>query len=73
MLLRPERLNDEQQSAMVKLCQLFPQIEKAKELAQKFTRIVRERSADKFNDWLRSAMQSKLKEFVSDARGLSED
>jgi transposase len=73
MLLRPERLNDEQQSAMVKLCQLFPQIEKAKELAQEFTRIVRERSADKFNDWLRSAMQSKLKEFVSYARGLSED
>lgn len=44
---------------MVKLCQLFPQIEKAKELAQEFTRIVRERSAT----------QSKLKEFVSYARG----
>ena len=73
MLLRPERLNDEQQSAMVKLRQLFPQIEKAKELAQEFTRIVRARSADKFNDWLRSVMQSKLKEFVSYARGLSED
>ena len=40
---------------MVKLRQLFPQIEKAKELAQEFTRIVRERSADKFNDWLRTS------------------
>ena len=58
MLLQPGRLNDEQQSAMVKLCQLFPQIEKAKELAQEFTRKVRERSADNFNDWLRSAMQT---------------
>ena len=58
---------------MERLCQLFPQIEKAKELAQEFIRIVRERSADKYNEWLRSAMQSKLKEFLSFARGLSED
>ena len=73
MLLRPEKLDDEQQSIVEKLCQLFPQIGRAQELAQEFTRIVRERSADKFNEWLRSAMQSKLKEFVSFARGLSED
>ena len=73
MLLRPESLSDEQQSAMEKLCQLFPQIEKAKELAQEFTRLVRERSSNKFNEWLRSAMKSQLKEFVSFARGLSED
>ena len=44
-----------------------------KALAQEFTRIVRERSSTKFNEWLRSAMQSKLKEFVSFAQGLSED
>ena len=35
--------------------------------------MVRERSPTKFNQWLRSAAQSKLKEFVSFARGLSED
>jgi transposase len=73
LLLRPEKLDDEQRSTMEKLCRLFPQIEKAKELAQEFTRIVRERSSTTFNEWLRSAMQSKLKEFVSFARGLSED
>ena len=72
-ILRPEKLDGSQHSTMEKLCQLFPQIEKAKELAQEFTRIVRERSADKYNEWLRSAMQSKLKEFLSFARGLSED
>jgi hypothetical protein len=33
---------------MEKLSQLFPQIEKAKVLAQGFTRIVRERSPAKF-------------------------
>jgi transposase len=40
MLLQPERLNDEQQFTMEKLCQLFPQIERAKELARAFTRAV---------------------------------
>lgn len=73
MLFRPEKLNGEQQSIVEKLCQLFPAIESAKELAEEFTRIVRERSADKFNDWLCSAVRSKLKEFVSFARGLSEN
>jgi transposase len=73
MLLQPERLNDEQQFTMEKLCQLFPQIERASELAQEFARIVRERPSNKFIEWLRSAIQSKLQEFVSFARGLSED
>jgi transposase len=73
MLLQPEKLNDEQRSTTGKLCQLFPQIERAKELAQEFSRIVRERLSDQFNGWLRAAAQSKLKEFVSFARGLTED
>lgn len=73
MLLQPEKLNGELHSTMEKLCQLFPQIERAKELAQEFTRIVRGRLAPELNEWLRSAMRSKLKEFVSFARGLSED
>jgi transposase len=73
MLLQPEKLNDEQQSTTKKLCHLFPQIEKAKDLAQDFTRMVCGRLSNQLNEWLRVAMQSKLKEFVSFARGLSED
>jgi transposase len=73
MLLRPEKLSDAQQSTAEKLCQLFPQIRRAKELAQGFTRILRERAPAEFNEWLRSATRSKLSEFVSFARGLSED
>lgn len=42
-------------------------------LAQGFTRIVRERSPAEFNERPRSAMRSRLREFVSFARGLSED
>jgi transposase len=73
MLLLPEKLDDEQRSTVDKLCQLFPAIEIAKELALEFARIVRGRSADKFNEWLRSAARCQLGEFVSFARGLSED
>ena len=73
MLLQPEKMGDDQRSTMEKLCQLFPQIEKAKELAQAFTRMVRERTATEFSEWLRSAEQSRLQEFVSFARGLGED
>lgn len=73
MLLQPEKLDDKGRSMTQKLCQLFPQIERAKDLAQEFTRIVCKRSSNQINEWLRSAMQSKLKEFVSFARGLSED
>ena len=73
LLLQPEKLDDEQHSAVAKLCQLFPQIEKAKELAHGFTRIVRERSPTELNEWLRAAARSKLQEFESFARGLSED
>lgn len=69
----PLTLDDEQRSTVGKLCQLFPVIEMAKELALEFARIVRGRAADKFNEWLRSAARSQLGEFVSFARGLSED
>jgi transposase len=73
MLLQPEKLHDEQQSTIQRLCQLFPQIEQAKELAQAFTRIVRGRLSPELNEWIRSATRSTLKEFISFARGLSED
>lgn len=73
MLLQPEKLNDTQRSTMEKLCQLFPQIEMARELALEFAQIVRERWPNQFNGWLRAAMQSNLKEFVSFARGLDGD
>ena len=73
MLLRPEKLDDEQHSTIERLCQLFPQIERAKELVEGLTKIVRERAQTELNEWLRSAVRSKLQEFVSFARGLSED
>jgi transposase len=73
MLLLPEKLDDAQCFTVERLCQLFPQIERAKELAQAFIRIVRERPPTELNGWLSSAARSKLQEFISFARGLSED
>ncbi|MFN2595607.1 MAG: transposase [Pyrinomonadaceae bacterium] len=73
MLQQTEKLNEEVQSTKEELSQLFPQLERAKVLAREFTQIVRERSSDRFSAWLRSATRSKLKEFVSFARGLGED
>lgn len=73
MLLQPDKLNEVQRSAMEKLCQLFPQVEAAKELAQEVVRIVRERLSEQFNGWLHTGIQSRLKEFMSFAIGPSED
>jgi transposase len=73
MILQPEKLDDRQYSVLERLCQLIPQVEKAKELAQEFSRIVRGRSPTELCEWLRSATRSRLEEFVSFARGLSDD
>lgn len=73
MLLQPEKLDDVQRSTMERLFNLFPQIEKAKELAQTFTRIVHEQLSTEPMEWLRSATLSKSKELISFARGPSED
>ena len=72
-LLQPERLKEEERAVIDRLCQLFPVIKEAQELALEFTRIVRQRSAEMLPAWLRAVAKSQLREFVSFARGLSED
>ena len=73
MLLQPERVKEEGRAVSDRLCQLFPAIKEAQELALEFTRMVRQRSAEMLPAWLRAVAKSKLKEFVSFAHGLSED
>lgn len=72
-LLQPERLKEEERAVIDRLCQLFPAIKEAQELALEFTSMVRQRSAELLPAWLRAAAKSKLKEFVGFARGISED
>ncbi len=73
MLLRPEKLKDEEQKIIEHLCQLSPEVSKAQELARGFIGIVRERRVDELREWLISALRSELPEFVSFANGITED
>jgi transposase len=73
MLLLPERVTEEGRTVIERLCQLFPEVKVARELALDFNNMVRDRRAELLPTWLRAAVQSKLKEFVGFARGISED
>jgi transposase len=73
MLLRPEKLKDEEQKMVALLCQLSPEIVHAQELALNFLSIIRERRVDELREWLIKASRSGLTEFRRFARGLTVD
>jgi transposase len=73
MMLQPGQENEEKKAVVERLCQLFPRLKTAQELALDFARMVRQRAAESLPGWLRAAAVSQLKEFVGFARGISED
>ena len=73
MLLRPEKLNDEEQKMVELLCRLSPEIEQAQELAIAFINIIREKRVDELREWLIKASRTGLAEFRRFARGLTVD
>jgi transposase len=73
ILLQPERVKDEERVVIERLCQLFPDLKAAQELALDFAKMVKECDAEQLSAWLRSAARSKLKEFVGFAKGIGED
>jgi transposase len=73
MLLRPEKLKDEEQKMVSLLCQLSPEIAQAQELALSFLKLVRERRIDELREWLVKASDSGLAEFRRFARGVTSD
>ena len=73
MLLQPEQVNGAHRIVIESLCELFPDLKVAQELALDFARIVRQRAAELLPAWLRAAARSRLTEFVGFARGISED
>ena len=73
MLLRPERLKDEQKEVVALLCRLSPEVARAQGLALGFVRIVRGRRSDELRQWLIDAQRSEVPELVSFANGLTED
>jgi transposase len=73
MLLRPEKLKDEEKKVVDDMCQLLPEMRKAQELARGFFAIIRERKSDALRAWLIDALQSPLPEFINFANGIMQD
>lgn len=73
MLLRTEKLTDEEQKMVELLCQLSPEIKQGQELALDFLKLVRERRVDELREWLITASCSGLAEFRRFARGVTVD
>src|ERR1051325_6655618 len=62
MLLRPEKLKDEEQQMVELLCRLSPEVKQAQELAQGFVGLIRERRVDALREWLVKAARSEVPE-----------
>jgi transposase len=73
LLLRPEKLGDEEKKAVELLRRLSPEVGRAQELALSFVRMIRGRRTDELRQWLIDAQRSEIPELVSFANGLSED
>lgn len=73
LVRRPEKLKQEEQDIIERLCQQAPQVEVAYELAQEFIQMVRERKAAAFDGWLQRATASGIAELQSFVAGLERD
>jgi transposase len=73
MLLRPDKLKDEEQKMVELLCQLSPELKQAQELSLNFLKLVKERRVDELREWLIKAGGSGLPEFRRFARGVTSD
>ncbi len=73
MLLRPEKLKDDEQKVVELLHRLSPDVVRAQELARDFGKMIKERRVAGLREWIITALKSKLPEFVSFARGLTGD
>jgi len=74
LLLHPDdRLKEQERKLRDKLCTVSEEIQSARQLAQSFRELVRERAADKLDDWLEKAKESGIQAFQNFAAGLQRD
>ncbi|HEY9282665.1 MAG TPA: transposase, partial [Pyrinomonadaceae bacterium] len=73
MLLRPEKLKDEEKEVVELLRRLAPEVARARELALNFVGMIRGRRPDELRRWLIDALRSEIPELVSFANGLTDD
>jgi len=72
-LRRPEKLRVEEQETLSKLRQIDPEVERAYDLVQQFTQLVRIRAGERLDTWLAQVKQSNLPELLSFASGVEKD
>jgi len=73
LVRRPEKLKQEEQRSIERLCQQAPTVEVAYDLAQEFIQMVRERQAEPFDGWLQRASASGIAELQSFVVGVERD
>lgn len=73
MLLRPEKIKDDEQKVVELLRRLTPVIAQAQELARSFVEMIKKRRVDELRGWIIAALKSESPEFRSFARGLAND
>jgi transposase len=72
-LRRPEKLQVEERETLGKLRQLDPEVDRAYELTQQFTRMLRTRTGEHLDAWLAQVERSHLPELQSFASGVEKD
>jgi transposase len=74
LIVKPEQHRDaEEVDLLARLVAAHPDLNKAVELAEEFSQLLRERKAEGFDPWLMKAFKSALKSFQAFAKGLFED
>ena len=73
MLLKPEDLEDKEREMIEHLCRLSPEVKAAHELALSLMEMIRERRAERFDDWISQAIESRIPELKSFAHSLNQD
>lgn len=69
----PAELTPAEQQEVAFLCQVPPQLEAAYQLTQRFVTLMKERQADRLEDWLKGARGSHIPELGTFGRGLARD
>ncbi len=73
ILRREENRDDEDEKIIKQLIDQHPLLAKAIKLSQDFAQLIRERTPEQFDDWLSTALSSKLPALVAFAEGLMKD
>lgn len=73
IMLDEEKLDDEEQAARNRLLEIAPQIVTVDRLARQFIRMVKERSGQGLDQWLKDTAASGIKSLQSFANGLRSD